>query len=175
MARLAAPVLLHAAPRERCVRVRHHLRVAANHNPGALRGERHARCGLQAALLDREGNASVERAGSIFPAHERDQAHLLPVLAQQPREAFAVGQLLGMAHRVNQDHLLEALPGYLRLQDRQERADSRSRRYQPEVLPVGENLWLISTRSEEHTSELQSLAYLVCRLLLEKKKKKSNV
>src|SRR2546425_5264074 len=28
-------------------------------------------------------------------------------------------------------------------------------------------------RSEEHTSELQSLAYLVCRLLLEKKKKKS--
>src|SRR2546425_8673878 len=27
-------------------------------------------------------------------------------------------------------------------------------------------------RSEEHTSELQSLAYLVCRLLLEKKKKK---
>src|SRR2546425_5902567 len=28
-------------------------------------------------------------------------------------------------------------------------------------------------RSEEHTSELQSLAYLVCRLLLEKKKKKN--
>src|SRR5687767_15528879 len=27
-----------------------------------------------------------------------------------------------------------------------------------------------SKRSEEHTSELQSLAYLVCRLLLEKKK-----
>src|SRR2546425_8948188 len=31
---------------------------------------------------------------------------------------------------------------------------------------------LDSKRSEEHTSELQSLAYLVCRLLLEKKKKK---
>src|SRR2546425_9641487 len=30
-------------------------------------------------------------------------------------------------------------------------------------------------RSEEHTSELQSLAYLVCRLLLEKKKKKANL
>src|SRR3989441_8725610 len=29
-------------------------------------------------------------------------------------------------------------------------------------------------RSEEHTSELQSLAYLVCRLLLEKKKKINN-
>src|SRR2546425_7689826 len=33
--------------------------------------------------------------------------------------------------------------------------------------PAGER------RSEEHTSELQSLAYLVCRLLLEKKKKKT--
>src|SRR2546425_1910455 len=30
---------------------------------------------------------------------------------------------------------------------------------------------LSAERSEEHTSELQSLAYLVCRLLLEKKKK----
>src|SRR2546423_9714187 len=29
-------------------------------------------------------------------------------------------------------------------------------------------------RSEEHTSELQSLAYLVCRLLLEKKKDNTN-
>src|SRR5687767_15329804 len=32
-------------------------------------------------------------------------------------------------------------------------------------------LSIIDLRSEEHTSELQSLAYLVCRLLLEKKKK----
>src|SRR5205823_12933397 len=31
---------------------------------------------------------------------------------------------------------------------------------------------LTPERSEEHTSELQSLAYLVCRLLLEKKKNK---
>src|SRR2546425_5518372 len=30
-------------------------------------------------------------------------------------------------------------------------------------------------RSEEHTSELQSLAYLVCRLLLEKKKKQNQI
>src|SRR2546425_3355864 len=30
-------------------------------------------------------------------------------------------------------------------------------------------------RSEEHTSELQSLAYLVCRLLLEKKKKSKHI
>src|SRR2546425_2736722 len=36
-----------------------------------------------------------------------------------------------------------------------------------EPLGGADGLW----RSEEHTSELQSLAYLVCRLLLEKKKK----
>src|SRR2546422_8205436 len=35
---------------------------------------------------------------------------------------------------------------------------------------VDENL----VRSEEHTSELQSRLHLVCRLLLEKKKKKKN-
>src|SRR2546425_8935944 len=34
-----------------------------------------------------------------------------------------------------------------------------------EVVELGD-----ARRSEEHTSELQSLAYLVCRLLLEKKK-----
>src|SRR5256714_4840970 len=39
-----------------------------------------------------------------------------------------------------------------------------------EDLPAGEFHSLLLFRSEEHTSELQSLAYLVCRLLLEKKK-----
>src|SRR2546425_8595382 len=34
---------------------------------------------------------------------------------------------------------------------------------------------LLANRSEEHTSELQSLAYLVCRLLLEKKKNKQYI
>src|SRR3712207_8331499 len=33
---------------------------------------------------------------------------------------------------------------------------------------------LVEARSEEHTSELQSRQYLVCRLLLEKKKKNDN-
>src|SRR3712207_7323725 len=36
---------------------------------------------------------------------------------------------------------------------------------------VGEQLHVRLPRSEEHTSELQSRQYLVCRLLLEKKKK----
>src|SRR2546425_4113675 len=45
------------------------------------------------------------------------------------------------------------------------------------VLQTAERTWSLSrlTRSEEHTSELQSLAYLVCRLLLEKKNNSSNI
>src|SRR5690242_21522921 len=42
-----------------------------------------------------------------------------------------------------------------------------------DLLAFGEPGQLIS-RSEEHTSELQSHVNLVCRLLLEKKKKKKN-
>src|SRR3712207_7867435 len=37
---------------------------------------------------------------------------------------------------------------------------------------VAPRLDAVGPRSEEHTSELQSRQYLVCRLLLEKKKKK---
>src|SRR5437762_6616776 len=36
--------------------------------------------------------------------------------------------------------------------------------------PLTSRRWRCTTRSEEHTSELQSPMYLVCRLLLEKKK-----
>src|SRR3989441_3246186 len=40
-----------------------------------------------------------------------------------------------------------------------------------ELHPTAKAHTFLGWRSEEHTSELQSLAYLVCRLLLEKKKK----
>src|SRR3712207_7671868 len=39
-----------------------------------------------------------------------------------------------------------------------------------EVLLLGTDALALLPRSEEHTSELQSRQYLVCRLLLEKKK-----
>src|SRR3712207_7409622 len=45
---------------------------------------------------------------------------------------------------------------------RRERADRRAH---------GDRAPAVQGRSEEHTSELQSRQYLVCRLLLEKKKK----
>src|SRR2546430_13664972 len=42
------------------------------------------------------------------------------------------------------------------------------------VLQFGRRRADLAARSEEHTSELQSQSNLVCRLLLEKKKKKHN-
>src|SRR6266545_6319687 len=45
------------------------------------------------------------------------------------------------------------------------------RAHQLEAEGVVEQHRQVGERSEEHTSELQSLAYLVCRLLLEKKNK----
>src|SRR3712207_6949452 len=41
----------------------------------------------------------------------------------------------------------------------------------PQRLRIDAVLGVVGDRSEEHTSELQSRQYLVCRLLLEKKKK----
>src|SRR5262245_64939903 len=53
---------------------------------------------------------------------------------------------------------------------------ARSRAHVPRhrrVRQRGERHWLLGAhRSEEHTSELQSLRHLVCRLLLEKKNKR---
>src|SRR5436305_9910600 len=65
--------------------------------------------------------------------------------------------------------LHDALPISRRLRDGQ-----RDLRVAPRVVPGGGNHRAGGplARSEEHTSELQSRPHLVCRLLLEKKKKK---
>src|SRR3712207_6855351 len=48
----------------------------------------------------------------------------------------------------------------------------RSSRWRPGVQPARTGPVIAVRRSEEHTSELQSRQYLVCRLLLEKKKQR---
>src|SRR2546425_11617241 len=67
--------------------------------------------------------------------------------------------------------LHDALPILLRLLLR--RVGRQSRRGSRPHNALVRRASLNQCRSEEHTSELQSLAYLVCRLLLEKKKKKN--
>src|SRR5690554_7198522 len=56
-------------------------------------------------------------------------------------------------------------------QSRPRRAEHHSARAPLQLRDDGIDHHLGATRSEEHTSELQSRPHLVCRLLLEKKKK----
>src|SRR3989441_9030314 len=72
--------------------------------------------------------------------------------------------------------LQPALHGRARQHRRCAERTGQARRARPSHPPVHRAASALRRgvmRSEEHTSELQSLAYLVCRLLLEKKKKKN--
>src|SRR2546423_11628945 len=69
----------------------------------------------------------------------------------------------------NDAEVLEAVKYVPKRRDRQREAEVRDglgEVVEAHAAPAPAGVW----RSEEHTSELQSLAYLVCRLLLEKKK-----
>src|SRR3712207_8586026 len=69
----------------------------------------------------------------------------------------------GLAQRAGQDHLADAPSGgYRGLASEEDHSVG--------LAQLGVELALPVARSEEHTSELQSRQYLVCRLLLEKKK-----
>src|SRR2546425_13342058 len=97
-----------------------------------------------------------------IPLHVLDLAQLPPEIfspasyAEKPRpfQPFAEAVLNSAGLHVVSPEYNGGIPGVLK--------------YFIDMLKFPESL----IRSEEHTSELQSLAYLVCRLLLEKKKKK---
>src|SRR3712207_8342291 len=83
-------------------------------------------------------------------------------LVVAPARQHAAGELVDDEHlAVADDVLLVAVVELLGLERVVQEADQRGVGCLVEVL-----------RSEEHTSELQSRQYLVCRLLLEKKKNK---
>src|SRR3712207_8926517 len=65
-------------------------------------------------------------------------------------------------------------PGGDAIRDREVERLSTVVRVQQEVLQIG-RAGVACLRSEEHTSELQSRQYLVCRLLLEKKKNTQHI
>src|ERR1035438_5373425 len=96
-------------------------------------------------------SAAVERpdngAGAIAAAKAGDLAAFESIMRQHERLVLVTAlRLLG------------------RLEDAQDAS-------QEVFLRLYRNLGKIDARSEEHTSELQSLRHLVCRLLLEKKQK----
>src|SRR2546425_7964255 len=98
----------------------------------------------------RPGSTATSRSRSTCgpsPPRWRDTCRILPRL-QQPDRAVHHGHVDFAA--TSADHAAQLLADELALDcDRIVAAD-------------------VTVRSEEHTSELQSLAYLVCRLLLEK-------
>src|SRR2546425_4741990 len=93
----------------------------------------------------------------LFPSTPlfRSQVHL-PCKSRQ-HEALRLGEV---------DLVVDSLPPLLMLRRAVPLQVSRVRESRRSISSGGR-------RSEEHTSELQSLAYLVCRLLLEKKKKEN--
>src|SRR3712207_8666792 len=95
---------------------------------------------------------SLHDALPIFPETEQPGVDLILPDFSYLRDRLDDVEALVLTHG-HEDHI-GAVPFLLR-----ERAD---------IPLIGTRL----TRSEEHTSELQSRQYLVCRLLLEKKKKR---
>src|SRR3989441_1554481 len=118
-------------------------------------------------VIDR---ATEHKRPLLVAIAQRDLAHILALqgevaaakqLAQAARAAF---DRLGAKVEIEKLEALLAIPTS---------GASELDRSQPGSPPPPLNRDAgTRTRSEEHTSELQSLAYLVCRLLLEKKKKR---
>src|SRR5438445_6356828 len=96
----------------------------------------------------------------------------------------AVGFFLGMRHATDPDHVIAVGTIVTREHNVKRSAwigAAWGLGHTMTILAVGGAIILFRItlpprlgRSEEHTSELQSRQYLVCRLLLEKKKKKQN-
>src|SRR2546429_7766319 len=118
-----------------------------------------------------------EDAGSLV---QRPKAHRLVALARHgPHSSKSAGRRAGAKVHSGTIPYTEASPG-----DPPHRSRSRSRprcgrgaarrREHPVHRGVAIST-LTASRSEEHTSELQSRLHLVCRLLLEKKKNTSPV
>src|SRR2546422_902640 len=106
------------------------------------------------AQLDRVQGPEERERDSESPRELRRQAHHHP---RQPRHLLPRRLL----HRSPEVGLPDARGALDRRRWRERRGDHRGDQEMP--------------RSEEHTSELQSRLHLVCRLLLEKKKKKEKV
>src|SRR5205823_4207083 len=127
--------------------------------PAAVEGQRVARRvrrQAEQAVQHDQAAAAVDRAG--------DGERSGPGLRQRP----AIGKGAGQGQRLAVG--VDGTGGARRDDDGPARGKARSRLER--AAGQGERA---RGRSEEHTSELQSLAYLVCRLLLEKKKKKPNI
>src|SRR5229473_7451720 len=127
------------------------------------------------------------RRNRAWPSDKCQQAAVLETVRRRSDEACSgqshlpqtlVVELSAVGGRPEPHHVLRKRSRVRRCSTTPNRSATSSESSAPERCWAERTYSLISAvtlsgpRSEEHTSELQSLAYLVCRLLLEKKKKK---
>src|SRR2546422_4683070 len=129
-------------------------------------------------VTDMPGGPSVDRTGTVRVVlrHMRRDVHpsefpheLLRVIVLVP----AQGHLLDARNLLRQEQPCISFRSAVGL--RQHRLDQQSVAILDQDVAQVAQLGLTALRSEEHTSELQSRLHLVCRLLLEKKKKPISV
>src|SRR2546430_5544310 len=91
------------------------------------------------------------------------------MIRRPPRSTlFPYTTLFRSVGKIGENDLLQSELALVRARTTLESARLDSRSFSP-ILPTSRRP-VLSLRSEEHTSELQSQSNLVCRLLLEKKK-----
>src|SRR2546427_4093053 len=118
-------------------------------------------------LLTEKGDTMIPSRST--PTDAEAEGRILSLLRERKRLTF-----LSMAEALPEYRWHLLLTGLNRLQDRG-LVEVSALQWDYEVVPLerkgGSKRGRMSARSEEHTSELQSQSNLVCRLLLEKKKK----
>src|SRR5205814_1149925 len=110
--------------------------------------------------------ATASGQDRILPELPRATTPVTPVAASDP----VTGKSEFRYQHTNTPPVIRVQPGTILNVEYKNELDAQSRE---ECVghPCMNMTNLLSIRSEEHTSELQSLRHLVCRLLLEKKKK----
>ena len=126
-------------------------------------------CNLQQQLLYPDSDAAINQSNLSQILETVNLAHLLTSPQESPLSSSK-----NLSARLTQ-----SIPTTLSLGEQQRLAFARVLLNSPTYLILDEATSALDLdhetllyRSEEHTSELQSLTNLVCRLLLEKKKKK---
>src|SRR3989441_3230175 len=117
---------------------------------------------LQGRLADRNPEIAAVAAEFMGLTGGHQAVALLLPLLRHRSEFVREAALVGLAEAGGREISRPAMPS---LKDESVLVRAAAAR------AIGVGGEAASTRSEEHTSELQSLAYLVCRLLLEKKKR----
>src|SRR5437016_9356451 len=167
----------HPLKRGEVERLRHGGRADLLKQGGRVRGEGVARAEDEARHELRALAAQpLDELAARHPRHaDVGDDHVEVVLLEHAQRLGAVAHALALDAAALQE-AEQGIPQHRLVVDDEDREGAhrglRRQRWRGHLLTLLP--WVAGDRSEEHTSELQSLTNLVCRLLLEKKKKNAN-